>query len=192
METYTTTGHDLNKLSQPIDQLQHLMTDVESFLGDWLQRLEQLNASTPAPDAGLRKRMQEFEQEKIQWDAKRKRETQDIHDKAEELGKAWLRLEQEQRRFLQIRDSHAGSSKIAVAAIQAREPVGVEHSSDDSVIDETSPPQSTTSETAKLSEETASRRPSPIQGHRVRESAASQFAQLRREIESNRQQHRRA
>ena len=123
MQNSPTKVQGIGGRPEPIDQLERLMADVESFLGDWLRRLEQLHAVSPTPDAQLSNRMRELELEKSLWEAKRHRETRDIHEKAEELTKAWLRLEEEQRRFLQIRDARAHGHRIPVADNPPREAV---------------------------------------------------------------------
>lgn len=185
MENSFTTVQGIDSRLDPIDQLELLMADVESFLGDWLQRMEQLHSASATPDAALRDRMHELELEKSQWEAKRTRETRDIHEKAEELTKAWLRLEEEQRRFLQIRDARAQGNRIPLADSQLREPVvGTEPASI---------PQSSSgrSPVPVATEESSIRRSSPLQGQRAGASAVRQFEQLRREIQSSRHQHRR-
>jgi hypothetical protein len=158
------------------------MTDIESFLTDWMERLERLNLQPMTADALVRGRLRELEQEKTQWESKRKRELQEIHEKAEELSKAWLRLEQEQRRFLQTRDSQWHNSRpLADDAVEqdAPESCDMELASQTVCAVATGGP-----------EEPKPRRPSPIHTHRTRTSAIRQFEQLRREIESSRQPNR--
>ncbi len=122
MDHSPTTGQSVGSRIQAVDQFELLIADVESFLDDWLQRLDQLQAVSATPDAHLRKRIHDFELDKSQWEAKRKRETREIHEKAEELTKAWLRLEEEERRFLQIRDTRAHGNRATVVDGQPREP----------------------------------------------------------------------
>lgn len=185
MDNTPTTGQGIGSLSQPIDQLELVMADVESFLTEWLRRLEQLNTLSTTPDGLLRNRVREFELEKSQFEAKRRRETQEIHDKAEELTKAWLRLEQEQRRFLQVRDSHAQGSRPPSAEYPQQD------SSREIVSKEARVPTQPGNAASNVAEEAHTRRPSPLQSQPAKESAVRQFEQLRREIQSNRHQRRR-
>ena len=185
MEKYPTTGQHAGNRLQPIDELERLMADVDSFLSDWLRRVEQIQSVSATPDAMLRNRMRDLELERSQWDAKRLRETRDIHEKAEELTKAWLRLEDEQRRFLQIRETRAQGNRLPATDSQPRESAGDAQAA-------TSPVPSPARVPAPVaSEESSARRPSPLQGQRAGSSAVRQFEQLRREIQSSRHQHRR-
>ena len=195
MNINSNAGKGIGSLSEPIDQLELVMADVESFLVDWLGRIEQLQAMSSKPDAHLRKRIRDFELEKSQWEAKRKRETQDIHEKAEELTKAWLHLEQEQRRFLQSRDSQSRDSQLKDSQSRASRPSAVEassrlHAGEPPANEEQESPRSLPP-AAVAPPESNPRRPSPLQGQRASATAAGQFEQLRREIESSRHQHRR-
>ena len=74
MDHSPTTGQSVGSRIQAVDQFELLIADVESFLDDWLQRLDQLQAVSATPDAHLRKRIHDFELDKSQWEAKRKRE----------------------------------------------------------------------------------------------------------------------
>ena len=186
MNSSTNAGNGLGSLSEPIDQIELVMTDVESFFVDWLGRVEKLQTLSSKPDKRLRKRIHDFEIEKSQWEAKRKRESQDIHEKAEELTKAWLRLEQEQRRFLQTREVSSRGGRPSNVDIQTRAHAGETPASEEQ---ETPRPMPSA---AAAAPETNPRRPSPLQGQRASASAAGQFEQLRREIETSRHQHRRA
>lgn len=185
-------------LAQPIDQLTLVMADVESFLEDWLRRLDQLHAIAPSPDAVLRGRIREFELDRSQWEAKRNRETQDIHEKAAELTNAWLRLEEEQRSFLRSRDSkpHLGRTNTADAVSHDadrsnHEPVTETAPADESVSTDHRTPATAERRTAVVQdpqEEPITRRTSPLQGQRARAPAVRQFEQLRREIQTIRHQ----
>jgi hypothetical protein len=185
MDNSNRTGQGNDSLLQPIDQLELVMADVESFLTHWLGRLEQLHELSATPDALLRKRLRDFELEKTQWDAKRKRETQDIHDKSEELAKAWLRLEQEQRSFQQTRDSHSHSTRTAAVETRPTEQRVASESTESKSTTEPGAP------TPVAAEEPNLRRPSPLQGNRAGATAVRQFEQLRREIQISRRQTRR-
>jgi hypothetical protein len=191
MDTSPTTGQGVVSRFQPINELELLMADVESFLDDWLRRVEQIQAVSTTPDEQLRKRMRELELDKSQWEAKRIRETRDIHEKAEELTKAWLRLEDEQRRFLQVRDARAHGNRIAAADSQPRESVADTESAPNHQPSPTRHSAPATPAASATPEEPSTRRPSPLQGQRAGASAVRQFEQLRREIQSSRHQHRR-
>jgi hypothetical protein len=174
--------------SNPVDQLKVIMDGVESFLADWLQRIEQLNEIAATPDAFIRKRIHELEQERIRWEAKRNRETEEIHEKAEELAKAWLRLEQEQRRFVQLRDSQSrGAQPQATRTMPAEIPPERHDPAETKAAPRSSAkPSSVAIETTPTLTDTRSRLPSPLQGSKAGALAIEQFEQLRREIESSR------
>ena len=174
--------------SNPADQLRVVMDGVESFLTDWLQRIEQLNEMAATPDAFIRKRIHELEQERMQWEAKRNRETNEIHEKAEELTKAWLRLEQEQRRFVQVHDSQSRDSESSRKREMPEEiPAKRRDDAETQAAPRSSVKRSSVAiESAQTLTDTRSRLPSPLQGTKAGALAIEQFEQLRREIEFSR------
>ncbi len=182
----------------PVDQLKVIMDGVESFLADWLQRIEQLNEIAATPDAFIRKRIHELEQERIRWEAKRNRETKEIHEKAEELAKAWLRLEQEQRRFVQLRDAHSSGTHSSGTQSRSEQPQATRslpaeilperHDQPEAKVAPRSSakPSTVAIDATSTFADTRSRLPSPLQGSKAGALAIEQFEQLRREIEFNR------
>lgn len=86
--------------------LQEVVGDIESFLSQWLRKAqtELESAEIGSGGAALRKRLHDFQEEKKQWDAKRRHELTEIEQKANQLAEAWLRLEIEQRQILQSQD----------------------------------------------------------------------------------------
>lgn len=188
MDPLNMKPRDFSQKPHPIEQLQDVMDDMEAFLANWLTRVEQLQTASAMPDAQLRRRFRELEQEKIQWEAKRNRETQDLHEKAEQLVDAWLRLEAEQRRLTQIRDAHGQPSRN-VTTETSESKVTPEADTE-----QVAPVQEMPQEVAvhKVPAPAAPRRPSPTLCQPACSSAIQQFQQLRREIETSRQVHSQA
>lgn len=187
MQTTTPYGHNANSLPHPIDQLHLVMGEIETFFAAWMQRLEQLNSVEQRPDERVEKMRLELEEEKRRWEARRVRESQDIHDKAEELAKAWLRLEEEERRFLQSRESRQVASRPAGSetARADRPPV-------DKVIAAQPEPETPQPTIHHSGDGPTLRRANMQQASPLRESAIRQFEQLRREIQTSRQHRRHA
>ena len=145
--------------------LRQLMGEIEQFLSGFcnqIQRATAQSAVTTRPDAELQKQAEELQTLKQLWDAKRDAEEKRIAERAEELTQAWLELEAEQRRFLQIRDSHAGTPTRSEPEVGTQ----ISHPAEATPI--------------SRSEESSVPRQQP------RESARQQFDRLRREIASSR------
>ena len=90
--------------------LQDIVSDVDAFVSDWFKRLSQSVVSPiqiPATNQQLLEKIEGFQQEKRQWEAEKTGAEQDIREKLDEISEAWLRLEAEQRRFLQTKESYA-------------------------------------------------------------------------------------
>lgn len=108
---------DIN-LQQPvptaiIESLQSVLEDLDGYLAQWSQRLDQqLAAEIPsvASDSTLQGMIEEFQREKSEWKLKREREDEQIREKFEQLTSAWLHLEAEQRRFLQLKPAHQNAT----------------------------------------------------------------------------------
>ena len=154
------------------DALQDVISDVDTFMAGWCKRFDQVVSSCASPaaveanpaDANLHDRIKDFQQEQAKWEAKRKLEAERIQEQADQLTEAWLRLETEQRRFLQMKESHplATPERRTDAVEQTRD-------RDRSAIDQQSTRRSVTPNANPL-----------------REAAVRQFQRLRREIESSR------
>ncbi len=92
---------------QIVDALQTIVSDVDAFLSNWFRRLDQCVESCPSgatPDAILQRRIEDFQNEKTRWEAQRNSDERHIQEQAQQLTEAWLRLEDEQRKFLQMKD----------------------------------------------------------------------------------------
>jgi len=90
-----------------VTAIERVILDIDNFVGDWLQRLNnQLQTERPseATDPSLRENVDAFEQEKSRWRLERNRGDEQIREKVEQLTQAWLHLEAEQRKFLQIKE----------------------------------------------------------------------------------------
>ncbi len=95
------------------ETLDHLIDDINGFLGNWVQRLDcevrAWQASSTSAHVS-QTRMDEFEQQKRQWETSRMQEAQLMREQSDHLTAAWLQLEAEQRRFLQIKQEHRGQA----------------------------------------------------------------------------------
>jgi hypothetical protein len=171
-----------------VDALEEVISDIDGFLSQWFQRLSH-NAdafhTSAKPDERLRRRVQDLEQDKLRWKANQHSEEQRIHERAEQLTEAWLRLEGEQRRFLQIKDAHPSSGGHRAPAIDIASRDAVEG------------PDAKTDTGLAQNERIIggehcviqSRTPThcqPAAVNQSREVSVQQFQQLRREIESSR------
>ncbi len=113
-----------------LDALQDVISDVEAFLSDLFHRLDHniaVSDTVAEPDERLRQRIEEFQYEKSQWEAKRKCDAEQFREKADQLTDAWLRLEAEQRKILQMKEPHAAASRERLPASDSahRDSVGV-------------------------------------------------------------------
>lgn len=87
----------------------HFISDINDFLADWVQRLdcEIRSWQESATSAHVSQtQLDEFEQQKRQWETSRMHEAQLIREQSDHLTAAWLQLEAEQRRFLQIKQEY--------------------------------------------------------------------------------------
>jgi hypothetical protein len=167
-------------------ELQAVVDDVGQFLTAWSQKLDQCVASSldagASTDAILQKRIEDFRKEQRQQESIRQAEQRELQTSADLLAQAWLKLESEQREFLQLkalatqpqanRDlrSNGESSRPARAAAPA--PAAAQESS-------LPPPSPNFPAVAPLSQNNLSTTTS-------RDSAVRQFQRLRREIAASR------
>lgn len=155
-----------------LDALQDVISDVHMFVADWCQRLDHVVASYDPPptvlgqpaDEDLHQRIQDFQQEKHQWESERDVAALQIQEKADQLTEAWLRLEDEQRKFLQIKESRLQTARDRTPAEPVRS-----HGEDHANSDGPSPQRSM-----------------PAASNPSRADVVQQFQRLRREIESSR------
>lgn len=165
-----------------VDALQTLVSDVDGFLSCWFQRLDQcVQESEPrtAGDAALKKRYSEFQNEKVRWERQREVEQQQIREQAEQLTDAWLRLEEEQRRFLQLKSGQR-------AAGPERESGGRVNLAVDQDRSTTSEVGSAGAASTPAHDVPSQRRLGSTLSSPACDTAIRQFQQLRREIESSR------
>lgn len=160
------------------------MQDIESFLNTWVERVNQLDTTTKESNGGFRERVREFELRKKKWEEECEAEAKVMQQKSEDLINAWLDLEEEQRRFLQLRESKSFSKRLPAldsdlaCLTQESEPISED-------VDEMTP--SLASPSGRASNQC---RPGSVSGQIGQSSAVQQFEQLRREIKSNREQRR--
>ena len=92
---------------QIVDELQTIISDVDAFLSNWFRRFDQCAEScnpTTTPDVILQKRLKELQNERILLEAKRQSDERQMREKSQQLTQAWLQLEEQQRKFLQMND----------------------------------------------------------------------------------------
>jgi hypothetical protein len=161
-----------------VDALQTIVSDVDHYLTNWCRRLDQCVESkdpVTTPDAILQQRYNKFQNEKLRWERQRRLEQQQLQNQAKQLTEAWLRLEDEQRRFLQMKNPQRSNGSKRESTPAATITVGQDSASaahnDSLACGETRPPR---------------RLPSISSTTTTRDSAIRQFEQLQREIASNR------
>jgi hypothetical protein len=163
-----------------VDALQSMLTDVDGFMVNWFQRLNhqlELDASDSTPDQKLRVRIEEFRREKNEWKLKRDREEEHIKAKFQQLTDAWLNLETEQRKLLQLKNARP-SATFESPSPSVPPPT---------VVTETSIAQPAEVVTKVESSESNLPFPSQVSQESVpTENAVRQFQRLRQEIQSRR------
>jgi len=87
------------------ESLEALINEINNYLAGWVQRLDRgargwHAGSTSAHVTQIQ--LDDFERQKRQWETSRMHEAQLIREQSDHLTAAWLQLEAEQRRFLQI------------------------------------------------------------------------------------------
>lgn len=174
-----------------VDALHDVVSDFDEFVCDWFERLDQsiiACEATPAPapapvekapDKQVSKELGELQKEKIRWESKRDSATGEIQNKADLLTEAWLRLESEQRKFLQITSANPHATREIHPAAEAppREPVAA------------TPSSKTRGDAAQPQQPINTESPLPAAAanpNSSREAALLQFQRLRREIDSSR------
>jgi hypothetical protein len=182
MENISPLSFDADVASQTPDQivdaLQTIVSDVDAFVSNWFRRLDQCVESCQpgtTPDAILQKRIQDFQNDKTRWEAQRKSDERQIQEQAQQLTEAWLRLEDEQRKFLQMKDPQRPvGNGLGPLAKPLFDLADGSHAND---VEPTKNEPSTASSTKPAES---------FLRTRARDSAIRQFQQLRREIESTR------
>ena len=180
------------------DELRKIATDIETYLGKWVVRsrrvIEHGRGSTTS-DVAMSTQMQKFEEKQRKWEARRQREMDDIADKAEELTVAWLKLESEQRQFLQMKESwqhrtNQAGNLVATDPSQSTAPTSHDEPNPHVVIPDAYPaPVAASPRVPQYAPQVAPRSPAnaaygsdrPACGNE-RDVAIRQFEQLRREV----------
>lgn len=193
--------------------VQDVVADVADFLSDWMRRFDQHltdHAMTSTPDAVLRQQMEEFELVRQSWEAKRQAEERRLRESTDQITEAWLRLEDEQRMLLQMREAASTGARDRGSSVrhsQAAAPQagnGEQEPSHYGFSSVTAPSQATEGRPLTRTETVSGEGSAdpvdrvdliPRPGQRggtmamisnSRESAIRQFQRLRREIESSR------
>lgn len=100
------TPADCHSTDEIFDALELIIGDVHRFLQNFCERLQHV----PAPrqsDNDHSSEADSLAQEREQWEAKRARVEHKIREQLDLLAAAWLRLEAEQRSFLQMKEGLA-------------------------------------------------------------------------------------
>ena len=90
------------------DELRNIAAEIQDYMGKWVIRSRRVIGHACDPmqgDVPLSTQMQKFEESQRKWETRRQKEMDEIADKAEELAAAWLKLESEQRQFLQMKEA---------------------------------------------------------------------------------------
>jgi len=171
--------------SEIVDALQAMLSDVDGFMVDWFQRLNQQLVACDtvfSPDQKVRQQSERLRREQNEWNLKRDREDEQIQEKFQQLTDAWLRLESEQRKFLQLKNARASVSgesppqhALAQNALaQATESIDARATHSPAVAVKPIPTQSVPGSPDRQSPEPSSS-----------EHAIRQFQRLRQEIQSS-------
>ena len=175
-------NQETDRSDEIVDALQAIVTDVDAYLSNWCRQLDQCVESRDAetnPDAILQQRYSEFQNEKMRWERQRKLEQQQLQEQAKQLTDAWMRLEDQQRRFLQMKNAQRqnGSEREPVAATTI-------------TVDQDSPSaddgNSANTDSLACRDARPPRQMETNSKPSARESAIRQFQQLQREIQSSR------
>ena len=90
------------------DELRKIAGEIEAYLSKWVirsRRVVELGYGATTSEVAMSSQVKKFEEQQRKWEVRRQRELDDLSDKAQELADAWLKLESEQRQFLQIKDA---------------------------------------------------------------------------------------
>jgi hypothetical protein len=161
--------------------LEAIVRDIDVYLSGWLRRLEEavpVLSSAAKAATHLDSGNEAFQREKAAWETRRQEEVRRIEETAALLTDAWLRLEAEQREFLQCKDAQRGAARERVSSSPAivEEPAPVIPASPGlEAIAE--PPACSEGETARVSAA-----PPGVQ----RPGTIEQFRRLQQEIEQRR------
>lgn len=101
------TERNRHEPMEMVTAIERVVLDIDEFVGDWLRRLnDQLQTEPPAvaTDDRLEASVDAFEHEKNRWRLERDLVDDQIREKVEQLTQAWLHLETEQRKFLQMKE----------------------------------------------------------------------------------------
>ena len=96
-----------------VDQLQQLIDDVEAFCTAYLREMSticQCDDRTFGSGENIELGSSQLAREKAAWEQLRRMQEAELAEKFEYLTDAWLRLEEEQRQFLQTKELHSARS----------------------------------------------------------------------------------
>ena len=181
------------------DELRQIAADIETYLGKWVVRSRRViehGLRSTTSDVAMSTQVQKFEELKRKWETQRQREMDQIAEKSDELTAAWLKLESEQRQFVQTKEAWEQRNQQTAAPTHAPVPFPVPAPSHEAVErPATTTPNMHTEPVASMAEtppyvpQVAPRLPTdPAFGHSPgrcvgsRDSAVRQFQQLRREV----------
>jgi hypothetical protein len=103
------------------EQLQQIAAQIQSFLSRQIDRLEQeISTCAPATEehAELEAMLNEFRQERADWEQEKLQEQRRIHEDSQRLIEAWQRLEAEQRELLKQRALKKTMTNSTTASMQ--------------------------------------------------------------------------
>ncbi len=189
--------------------LEEVIADVNTFLADFCVRVGRQSVPAESQDkpneAKLRRAIEDLKVERDLWEARKQNEEARIQEKIDQLSAAWLRLEEEQRAFLQMTQGNPTAAHRAAAnppttaqpapTVQApSHPMAAPSTaaqpvrSPSELIDQAPAAAATPSQLVRTTPETRPVAPPvPEQGTaKPREDAVLQFQRLRQEIESSR------
>lgn len=165
---------------QIIESLQSVLADVDRYLAQWSERLDQpplREAPSIVPAQRLQEQINDFQREQHEWTLQREREDAQIREKFEQLTLAWLHLEAEQRKVLQMKLARTTTAGETSSTSASPLPTSVKGSRPQ--------PLSDGGHEATVNPPTVCDSIGP-QTHPATDNAVRQFQKLRKEIQSNR------
>ena len=108
MEPSIQSNRSATDATAAADELRMIAAEIQEYMGKWVIRSRRVIGHACDPmqgDKPLSTQMQKFEESQRKWETRRQKEMDEIADKAEELAAAWLKLESEQRQFLQMKEA---------------------------------------------------------------------------------------
>lgn len=115
---------ETNEAVSVFDELASVVSDINAFLQNFIDRFESIQAESPTSIDSL-KEVDDSADTREEWDIKRLLAEQKIREQVELLTNAWLRLEEEQRALLETKKGLAVelSSRAEKKAVGIGSPV---------------------------------------------------------------------